>query len=150
MSSKDSPLKRRLEDLERELSAVNREVKSLTKDIGRGVARPSRQPPARPGSQTQGEARGNNYTGELFGSADRTSGRKSEEASPLSSEAVERLSSQERAKLERNPRFANYFVSGSVDGIRPLRHERRIQRNKAITMIIVVLLVLLGVLYLIF
>lgn len=40
------------------------------------------------------------------------------------------------------PRFANYFASGSFGTNRPLAEERRIQRHKAIFMLIVVATVL--------
>lgn len=40
------------------------------------------------------------------------------------------------------PRFANYFASGSFGTNRPLAEERRIQRHKAIFMVIVVATVL--------
>ena len=53
---------------------------------------------------------------------------------------------RERAKRIRDDRFASYFA-GSFEGMRPLRHERRIQRNKAILMIVFVLLVLFWVAY---
>lgn len=40
------------------------------------------------------------------------------------------------------PKFANYFASGSFGSSRPLAEERRIQRNKAIFMVVVLVLVL--------
>lgn len=43
-------------------------------------------------------------------------------------------------------RFADYLAS-SFQPVRPLRHERRIQRNKAIVMLIVLALLLFAVLY---
>jgi hypothetical protein len=43
-------------------------------------------------------------------------------------------------------RFASYFVTGSLQSVRPLRTERRIQRNKAIIMVVFALILLYGVL----
>ena len=40
------------------------------------------------------------------------------------------------------PKFANYFASGSFGSSRPLAEERRIQRNKAIFMVVVLVLVI--------
>ena len=39
---------------------------------------------------------------------------------------------------EEKRRFANYFASGSFLGAKPLREERRFQRNRAIAMLIIV------------
>lgn len=46
-----------------------------------------------------------------------------------------------RPATRSNDRFANYFASGSFVKTRPLGRERRVQRNKAIFMMIFVLLV---------
>jgi len=50
-------------------------------------------------------------------------------------QAVDELVSKMK---DRDSRFANYLVSGLSD-IRPLRHERIAQRNKALLMVVVVL-----------
>jgi len=42
-------------------------------------------------------------------------------------------------------RFATYFGSGSLHSVRPLRQERRVQRNKAIVMLILAALLLYSV-----
>ena len=47
-------------------------------------------------------------------------------------------------------RFQTYFGSGSLHSVRPLRQERRVQRNKAIIMLILAALLLYGVINLIF
>ncbi len=47
-------------------------------------------------------------------------------------------------------RFQTYFGSGSLHSVRPLRQERQVQRNKAIVMLILAILILYGVINLIF
>lgn len=47
-------------------------------------------------------------------------------------------------------RFAQYFVTGGLHSVRPLRQERRVQRNKAILMVVIALIVLYGVIQLLF
>ncbi len=47
-------------------------------------------------------------------------------------------------------RFQTYFGTGSLHSVRPLRQERRVQRNKAIIMLILAALLLYGVGNLIF
>lgn len=49
-----------------------------------------------------------------------------------------------------NERFANYFASGSFVKTRPLGRERRVQRNKAIFMVLFVLLMGYLVFHLVF
>ena len=47
-------------------------------------------------------------------------------------------------------RFTTYFGSGSLHSVRPLRQERRVQRNKAVVMLILAALILYGVIKMIF
>ncbi len=47
-------------------------------------------------------------------------------------------------------RFAQYFVTGGLQSVRPLRQERRVQRNKAIVMVVIAMIVLYGVFQLLF
>ncbi len=53
-------------------------------------------------------------------------------------------------KIARDRRFASYFVTGSLQSVRPLRTERRLQRNKAILMVIIAAVLLYGVISLLF
>ena len=49
-----------------------------------------------------------------------------------------------------NQRFAAYLASGSFGGMQPLGHEKNVQRNKAIFMIVVVLVVAFVIVRLLF
>ena len=49
-----------------------------------------------------------------------------------------------------DPRFANYFVTGGLHSVRPLRQERRVQRTRAVIMLGVAIILLYGVLRLLF
>jgi hypothetical protein len=44
-----------------------------------------------------------------------------------------------------NPKLVNYLAAGSIQGLRPLRYEKRVARNRFIVLTIVLLLVLLGI-----
>ena len=50
----------------------------------------------------------------------------------------------------RDNRFASYFVTGSLQSVRPLRMERNMQRNRAIVMAVVAVLMLYIVIRLLF
>jgi cell division protein FtsB len=43
-----------------------------------------------------------------------------------------------------NPQLVNYLAAGGVQGLRPMRYERRVARNRVIALAVIFLLVLLG------
>jgi hypothetical protein len=43
-----------------------------------------------------------------------------------------------------NPKLVSYLAAGGIQGLRPLRYEKRVARNRFIALVIVFLLVLLG------
>lgn len=45
-----------------------------------------------------------------------------------------------------NPKLVNYLAAGSIQGLRPLRYEKRVARNRFIFLVVVLLLVLWGIL----
>jgi hypothetical protein len=44
-----------------------------------------------------------------------------------------------------NPRLVNYLAAGSIQGLRPMRYEKRVARNRFLGLFIVVLLILIGI-----
>ena len=44
-----------------------------------------------------------------------------------------------------NPRLVTYLAAGGVRGLRPLRYEKRVARNRFIMLVIVLLVILLSV-----
>jgi hypothetical protein len=44
-----------------------------------------------------------------------------------------------------NPRLVTYLAAGGVQGLRPLRYEKRVARNRFIVLVVVLFLILLGV-----
>ena len=49
-----------------------------------------------------------------------------------------------RGPTTSNPRLVNYLAAGGVQGLRPLRYEKRVARNRFFALLIVVTVVLLG------
>ena len=45
-----------------------------------------------------------------------------------------------------NPRLVSYLAAGGVQGLRPLRYEKRVARNRVLTLTGVVLAILIGIL----
>jgi len=56
----------------------------------------------------------------------------------------DRIRNHFRGPTTSNPRLVNYLAAGGVQGLRPLRYERRVARNRFFALLIVVTAVLLG------
>jgi hypothetical protein len=56
-----------------------------------------------------------------------------------------RLKNHFRAPTSNNPRLVNYLAAGGVHGLRPMRYEKRVARNRFILLVVVLFLILLGV-----
>lgn len=46
-----------------------------------------------------------------------------------------------------NPKLINYLAAGNIQGLRPLRYEKRVARNRFIALTILFVLVLFGIFY---
>jgi hypothetical protein len=56
-----------------------------------------------------------------------------------------RLRNHFRGPTSHNPRLVNYLAAGGVHGLRPMRYEKRVARNRFILLVVVLFLILLGV-----
>jgi hypothetical protein len=56
-----------------------------------------------------------------------------------------RLRRHFRRPTTTNPRLVAYLAAGGVQGLRPLRYEKRVARNRFIVLVVVLFLILLGV-----
>src|ERR1043165_1006963 len=55
-----------------------------------------------------------------------------------------RLKNHFRGPPTSNPKLVNYLAAGSIQGLRPLRYERRVARNRFIVLVVFLVLVLWG------
>jgi len=62
----------------------------------------------------------------------------------------QRLKNSFKSPPASNPRLVNYLAAGSIQGLRPLRYEKRVARNRFVFLVIVLLLMLWGILAVIF
>jgi hypothetical protein len=60
-----------------------------------------------------------------------------------------RIRNHFRGPTTNNPRLVNYLAAGGVQGLRPLRYEKRVARNRVIGLAFFLLLLLLGIVLLI-
>ena len=137
MFKKRSALTRKRKKLEKELSSVSSNIRSLSKSVGSKSGRRER---GRGGS----DAPDVGPTG-MAPSSDGLFGQSLAESGYDDVAQPQRKSIGKQTGLH-DERFVGYLAN-SFDSMRPLRHERRIQRNKAVVMAVVVLLLLFWLLY---
>jgi hypothetical protein len=58
-----------------------------------------------------------------------------------------RLRNHLRGPTTSNPRLVNYLAAGGVQGLRPLRYEKRVARNRFIWLVAIVTVLLFGLFY---
>ena len=61
-----------------------------------------------------------------------------------------RLKNNFRGPATSNPRLVNYLAAGSIQGLRPLRYEKRVARNRFILFVAILVLALWGVIAMFF
>jgi hypothetical protein len=168
-AKKESALERRLKQVKKDLELVSSDVKAMNKAVREAdgvwvrpklrseqVPPPEETPaPMTPPAPESSLARpvSKLSSNELFPEFSPGSRVKAPTGTALGSASVQgpdELARGGRGRLQKNKRFANYFVGASLDGIQPLRQERTVQRNKAIFMIVLVLFILAGIFYLVF
>ena len=58
--------------------------------------------------------------------------------------AWERLKNQFRTPAASNPKLVSYLAAGTVRGLRPLRYEKRVARNRFIALFLILIAILWG------
>ena len=58
---------------------------------------------------------------------------------------LRRLRSHFRGPSTTNPKLVSYLAAGGIQGLRPMRHEKRVARNRFIVLVIFLFLMLLGI-----
>lgn len=58
-----------------------------------------------------------------------------------------RLRNHMRGPTTSNPRLVNYLAAGGVQGLRPLRYEKRVARNRFLWLVVIVSALLFGLFY---
>jgi len=52
-----------------------------------------------------------------------------------------------RGSAPMNPRLVNYLAAGGIQGLQPLRREKRVARNRFIALTVILFLILLGIVF---
>ncbi|HRT55732.1 MAG TPA: hypothetical protein P5038_03795, partial [Candidatus Paceibacterota bacterium] len=58
---------------------------------------------------------------------------------------LRRLRNHFRGPSTTNPKLVSYLAAGGIQGLRPLRYEKRVARNRFIALVIILFLTLLGI-----
>lgn len=58
-----------------------------------------------------------------------------------------RLRNHVRGPAASNPKLVSYLAAGGIQGLRPLRYERRVARNRFIVLVAALFLILLGIIF---
>ncbi len=57
---------------------------------------------------------------------------------------IQRIKNHLRGPTAPNRLFVTYLAAGSVQGLRPLRYEKRVARNRVFAMVLIILVILVG------
>lgn len=168
LTGKNFSLERRLKELKKESELVREDIKALSKavknpeEVGslprlkslrhedRRVPPPTRKDPVStprepPKPEPGSEAKPAGAGGELFDWAPRAE-QMDRRAAGLPPKVIgqsmpEPSGGPKNKAVMKDQRFANYFSSGNFLGGRPMKQEKSVQRNKAVFMILVVIVV---------
>jgi hypothetical protein len=58
---------------------------------------------------------------------------------------LQRLRNSFHGPATTNPKLVSYLAAGGIQGLRPLRYEKRVARNRFIALIIILFIILLGI-----
>jgi hypothetical protein len=58
----------------------------------------------------------------------------------------QRIRNHFRGPSTTNPKLVSYLAAGGIQGLRPLRYEKRVARNRFIALVVVLFVILLGLL----
>jgi hypothetical protein len=165
---KTSAVDRRLEELRREMSKVGAEIKSLArhkKPAGAPAAprpagiRPAGAgavPPASGGNEAasalscpEAGRRGAEPDGVIPGEQENGLSRPvfAPDISAADGGELPLFENRNSISATGREKFANYFMAGHFSNLRPLRQEKRIVKNKAIIMVILVVLALVWLIF---
>jgi len=161
---KPDPISARTRALGAEIAALEAEIKQLSSKAEAKTASQAKvRSTAVPGGHTKVAPHSPASSEPIFEPLDRRGGRASLEPETTSAHfndlgvrkydllaAWKRLHHQIRGTSAANPKLVSYLAAGSIKGLRPLRYEKRVARNRFIALSIFFLFVLWGILALIF
>jgi len=148
---KPNVIDRRINDLQKEMERVQNEMKAASRPAAAPLVAPAPRVPAAPGPVFGPKPPLGRTDNDLFTHAARQSetGDAAAAGHPFAGDSgYPSLFDQPDTNPQTvRKKFANYFMAGHFQNLRPLRQESRIVRNKAIVMVILVLALIFWLVY---
>jgi hypothetical protein len=143
------PITDRSRELQAKIAALESKIKKLTEDLQPApVARPAERP----------EAAASRNDEPIFEPVDQKQLKAAAEPPATAQHfnelgvrkydllsLLERIRKQFQSTPAANPKLVSYLAAGSIQGLRPLRYERRVARNRFLALAIILLLAFLGI-----
>ena len=159
-SKRTDPISQRTRELNSKIQALEAQIKQLSERNGRARPEPKVRSTARPsGANGSGPAARLPHE-PIFESVDHHRPAPCETHAAHYNDlgvrkydlvgAFKRLANHIQGPGTNNPKLVNYLAAGSIKGLRPLRYERRVARNRVIVLTIFFLFVLWGMFALMF
>jgi hypothetical protein len=154
---KPDPLSERSRALNSELAAIEAQIRALDSKLHDSSAKPRLRSTARPhGSPVSATLAPTREP--VFEPVDhhRVKAQPEPETTPAPfndlgvrklelASAWRRLKNHFQGPPTNNPRLINYLAAGSIQGLRPMRYEKRVARNRVIGLTIILVIVLWGI-----
>jgi hypothetical protein len=150
----------RSRELNAKISALESKIKRLSSELETGPG-PRNSPAPRatnPSGQTEAAARRSSEP--VFEKVDQNQLRAPAEQPPTPQRfnelgvrkydllsLLDRIRKQFQSPPAANPKLVSYLAAGSIQGLRPLRYEKRVARNRFVLLATVFLLACLGIFY---
>ena len=154
---KADPLSERSRALNSEIAALEAQIKALDSKLHDSPARPRLRSTARPHGSPMSAAPAS-VREPVFEPVDhhQVKAQTEPETTPAHFDelgvrkldwtgAWRRLKNHFHGPPANNPRLINYLAAGSIQGLRPMRYEKRVARNRVILLTIILVVVLWGI-----
>ncbi len=160
LSKKRDPISERAQALEDEIEALEREIERLQHESVQ--PQPKFRSSTRPGGIVTAAAPTATAEREEFEEVEQTPVKSPEMPAPKAhynelgvrkydlAEAWQKLRAHFKGPATSNPKLVNYLAAGSLQGMRQMRYEKRVARNRFILSVVVLLLMLWGILAVVF
>jgi hypothetical protein len=155
------PITDRSRELNAKISALESKIKKLSQEM-QPPPGPRLRSTAYPGSATESASGGTSasrHSEPIFEKVDQNLKTPAEPTTPpshvdeLRGRKFDLMSLWEKIKKEfhgppaANPKLVNYLAAGSLQGLRPLRYEKRVWRNRCVALAALLLLAIFGIFY---
>ena len=140
--NKPDPISERAKSLQKEIASIQGQIRKM--EAEQSKPQPASSVAARAGEATFEDVKSANLN--LATAPDLEQGHYNElgvrKYNLLS--AWERLKNHFRGPAASNPKLVNYLAAGTVRGLRPLRYEKRVARNRFIALFLILIAILWG------